>query len=144
MSTRSIRDVIAHRQPVTVARHTSVRKATRLMTQHETDVVLVVDGGELVGIFDARDVVRRVLAIGANADRATVAEVMTSDPVRLSSDAPLNHALHLMHEGGFQHVPIVDEGRVVGVISARDALGRAATEFEDELKARQGIAERMR
>ena len=69
---------------------------------------------------------------------------MTSHPVTISADKPLGHALHLMFEGGFRHVPVVRNGKPVGVVSARDALGSEMLEFESELRQRDDIAEHMR
>jgi len=85
-----------------------------------------------------------VLARGIDPDRMLIAEVMTSKVMTISPDRPLGHALHMMFEGGFRHVPVVEEGRAVGIVSARDALGAELVEFEGELRYRDEIAERMR
>ena len=69
------------------------------------DAVLVADGsGPLLGIFTGRDAVRRVLAEGRDADRTTLAEVMTRDPAAVPPRAAVMEALRLMRDGGFDHV----------------------------------------
>ena len=144
MPSRPIRDVIQDRKFVTVAPGSSVREAVRSMATHKVDAVLVVESKRLVGIFTENDAVRRVLATGADPDHTTIAKAMTKRPITATSDRPLAYALHLMFDGGFHHVPIVDDERVVGVVLARDALGSDLTRFEGELEQRAEIAAHMR
>ena len=67
---------------------------------------------------------------------------MTCDPVAVGPDKPFGHALHLMFEGGFRHVPVVDiHGAVLGVVSARDALDLDVLRFKQELRQRDALAE---
>jgi CBS domain-containing protein len=143
MPMRPIREVLRGQKLVTAAPGLTVREAARLMAAEKKGALPVVESGRLVGIFTERDAVFRVIARGLDPDKATIGEVMTRDPVTVSADKPLNHALHLMFEGGFRHVPAVEGGRVVGVISSRDALGMEVLEFEAELKGRDNLAERM-
>ena len=65
----------------------------------------------------------RVLASGLEPGATLVAEVMTADPVTIDARRPFKHALQMMLDGGFRHVPVLEAGSVVGVVSARDALG---------------------
>jgi CBS domain-containing protein len=64
---------------------------------------------------------------------------MTPDPQTVHPDKPFGYALHLMHEGGFRHVPVVENGRSLGVVSARDVLGSELREFATELQTREHI-----
>ena len=66
---------------------------------------------------------------------------MTADPRTIAPDRPLGHALHLMYDGGYRHVPVVEHGRPIGMVSARDALGPELAVFEDELVQREHIRE---
>ena len=66
---------------------------------------------------------------------------MTAELQTASPDKPLAHALHMMFEGGFRHVPVVEDGRPVGMVSARNALGLEIQQFEKELEDRDHIAE---
>jgi CBS domain-containing protein len=81
----------------------------------------------LVGIFTDRDAVLKVAA--AAADRRPVREVMTPDPVVLRRDDPVAVAIHKMAVGGFRHVPILDDGHPIGVVSARDVFRHLAADL---------------
>ncbi|MGH8706162.1 MAG: CBS domain-containing protein [Burkholderiales bacterium] len=143
MPTRPIRDILRNQKLVTATPGMSVREAARLMAREKKGALPVVESGRLVGIFTERDALARVLAAGLDADAVKLSEVMTRDPRTVAADRPLNHALHMMFEGGFRHIPVVDGGRVIGVVSARDALGPEMTQFEKELNQRDDLAERM-
>lgn len=145
MSARPIRHVIRNQQPITATRSLSVREAARLMKRERVSTVLIAESGKLLGIFTEQDALRRVLAEGRDPDATTLAEVMTPDPITVQADRPLNFAMHMMYEGGFRHMPVIeDDGRVAGVVSSHDALGPELTEFEEELEERDHIAECVR
>lgn len=143
MPTRPISQILRAQRLVTAAPGMSVREAARLMAAEKKGALPVVEDGRLLGIFTERDAVFRVLAHGLDPDTTTLAQVMTPDPVTVAADRPLNHALHLMYEGGFRHIPAVADGRVVGVVSTRDALGLEITQFENELQEREILAGRL-
>jgi CBS domain-containing protein len=143
MPTRPIRELLRRQKLVTAAPEMTVREAARLMAREKKGALPVLEAERLVGIFTERDALARVLAAGLDPDATRVAEVMTREPRTVSADRPLNHALHIMFEGGFRHVPVLDGGRVIGVVSARDALGPEITQFEKELEQRDDLAEKM-
>jgi CBS domain-containing protein len=110
--------------PLTLAPGTTVREACRCMRERSADAVLVATGsGPLLGIFTGRD-----------ADRATLTEVMTRDPTTLPPRATAMEALRLMQDGGFDHVPVVQDGRAVGLVSHGYFLGLEQTRLEEETK----------
>jgi len=81
-----------------------------------------------------------VLATGVDPDTTTLAQVMVSNPMTIRSDKPLGFALAMMADGGFRHVPVVDDnGAPLGMVSARDALGQDMLELEKELKRREEL-----
>jgi signal-transduction protein with cAMP-binding, CBS, and nucleotidyltransferase domain len=88
------------------------------------DCVLVVDGGRFVGIFTDRDAVLKVAGTRL-ADRR-IGALMTHDPVVLRHDETIAVALNKMAVGGFRHIPIVEDGRPIGVVSARDVFRHLA------------------
>jgi len=141
MRHRSARDVIAARKPITVHGGTTVLAAARLMKKHHVGALMVVEGEHLIGIFTERDIVFRVLAEGRAVSTTRVSEVMTASPRTIDADQAVGHALMLMYDGGFRHVPVVDNGRPLGMISARDALGPELQEFELDLVQRDHIGE---
>jgi CBS domain-containing protein len=80
--------------------------------------LVVAAGGRVIGIFTERDALRKLA--GSNLDGVTVAEVMTADPVVLRTDDSVAVAIHKMAVGGFRHIPLVDGGAPVGMITAHD------------------------
>ena len=144
MPHRSVRDVISSQKPLTAPGNTTIATATKLMKKHSVGALMIVEDGHLAGIFTERDAVFRVLAESRDPKKTHVAEVMTTKPKTIGPDKALGHALLMMHEGGFRHVPVVEHGKPLGMISARDALGLELQEFEGELQQREHIGEVMR
>ena len=144
MPHRSVRDVIANQKPFTAPGGTTIATATRLMKKHNIGALMIVEHGHLAGIFTERDAVFRVLAESRDPEKTHVADVMTTKPKTIGPDKAVGHALLMMYEGGFRHVPVVEHGKPLGMISARDALGPELQEFEGELLQREHIGEVMR
>lgn len=138
---RPVRSIIEDQKPITASADITVAAAARLMKEHRIGALLVLQEGRLAGIFTERDALFRVIAEGRNPARTHIAEVMTANPRTIAPDRPFGHALHLMHEGGFRHVPVVENGRPLGVVSARDALAPDLQQFVAELGKREHIGE---
>jgi CBS domain-containing protein len=138
---RPVRSIIQDQKPITASADITVAAAARLMKEHRIGALLVLQDGRLAGIFTERDALFRVIAEGRDPKKTRIAEVMTANPRTIAPDRPFGHALHLMHEGGFRHVPVVDNGRPLGVVSARDALGPDLQQFVAELDKRTHIGE---
>lgn len=141
MPQRPIASVIARQKVLTAPANMTVHDAALKMKQRNVSSVLVVDAGRLIGIFTERDAVSRVLAEGRDAKHTKLASVMTKNPKTIDPGKPVGHALLMMYDGGFRHVPVVKDGHAVGMISARDALGPELQEFESELERRKRIGE---
>ncbi|HVS32773.1 MAG TPA: CBS domain-containing protein [Thermoanaerobaculia bacterium] len=99
-----------------------VRDVARRMSKENIGAVAVLDGGKLVGIFSERDVLARVVVPGLNPDDTPIAKVMTRDLVVGAPRDDVDAALQKMHAVGCRHLPIVDDGNLVGMISIRDLL----------------------
>lgn len=138
---RTIRDVIEHQELVTAPPQMSVQEAARLMKDRRVGAMMIVEAGLLVGVFTERDALNRVVAEGRDARTTVLAEVMTANPRTVSSGASFNAALELMHEGRFRHVPVVDAGRPVGMISVRDALGPELESFVYEMLRQEQVSQ---
>jgi CBS domain-containing protein len=138
---RPVRAIIEDQRPVTAAADMTVASASRLMKQRRVGAILVLDKGRLAGIFTERDALFRVIAEGRSPETTTLAQVMTPNPRTIGPDRPFGHALHLMYEGEFRHVPVVENGRPIGIVSARDALGPDLQQFISELDKRTHIGE---
>ena len=99
------------------------------MRDEETADILVVEGGRLVGIFTERDAALKLAGpAGAGIDLATtpIRDVMTHDPVVLRAADSVAVAVQKMAVGGFRHIPITDDGRPTGVVTARDVFRHLA------------------
>ena len=141
MPQRPIRKLIASQNPVIAEADMTVTEAARRMKERRVGALLVMREDRLAGIFTERHALFRVIAEGRDPATTRLVEVMSANPRTISPDRPFGHALHMMHEGGFRHVPVVEEGKPVGVVSARDALGPELEAFVAELDKREHIFE---
>jgi CBS domain-containing protein len=141
MLQRNIRMIIEHQELVTTPATLTVTEAARLMKQRHVGAAMVVEDGKLVGVFTERDALFRVVAEGRDALTTPVSEVMTRNPQTIHPDKPFAHALQMMHGGSFRHVPVVEDGRPVGMVSARDALGPELESFVYEMLRQEHIGE---
>jgi len=133
--------MLASQTPVTANGEMSVAQAARLMKERRVGALLVMHEGRLAGIFTERDALFRVIAESRDPANTRLQDVMTANPRTIGPDRPFGHALHLMHEGGFRHVPVVEGDAPLGVVSARDALGPELEAFVAELDKREHIFE---
>lgn len=134
-----IREVMEHKKLLTAAPETTVGEAAKLMARRKVGAVLVVEQEKLIGIFTERDAVFRVMARGLDLKTTPLSAVMTAAPHTLGPDKTFGYALLLMHENGFRHVPVVEEGRLIGIVSARNALDPDLEEFVSESQRREQI-----
>jgi CBS domain-containing protein len=104
--------------------------------------VVVAEGQGIVGICTERDIVQKLVAAGLDSTATTVGSIMSANPQVIYEGKPFGHALHLMFEGGFRHLPVVDESKnPVGIVSVRDSLGLEVIRFSEEVSYRETIAE---
>lgn len=114
--------VLRPRTPLVVSPQEPVGAVLRLLVERKTGCVLVVQDLELVGIFTERDALIRInVDIERLRDRP-ISEFMTPSPARLNIGDKLVFALHRMDAGGYRHLPIFEDGELVGIISVRDVL----------------------
>ena len=139
MLSEPVRNVMERKRLVLAAPDASVSAAARLMAANKVGAVMVIEGKRLVGIFTERDAVFRVIAEQRDVETTRLAEVMTPAPVTVSPQESFGYALILMHEYGFRHVPVLENGEPVGMVSARSALDPDLEEFESEARRRKGI-----
>lgn len=141
MPNRTLQSVVSHRPLVIAKPTTSVYDASVSMREHGVGSVLVEEKGRLVGIFTERDLLNRVVAAGKDPAATVLDAVMTHEVIGLEADRPLSHALHLMHQNAFRHVPVLHHGKPIGIVSSRDALGMEWQQFEKEMKMADDIAQ---
>lgn len=114
-----------------------VAAAARRMARRNVGAMLVVEEGQLVGIFTERDIVFRVIAAGLDPRTTRLSEVMTRKPFTIEPSRPFGQALAIMLREGFRHLPVVERGKLVGIVSARNALDPELEEFASEARRRK-------
>lgn len=122
----------------------TVSQAAEAMQRQAVGAVLVVEAGQLVGIFTERDAVYRVIAAGLNVRTTILGQVMTPHPRTLGPDDRYGVALLLMREHGFRHVPVVAAGELLGIVSSRLALDPEMEDFVAEAHRRDSLEQRPR
>ena len=130
---RKMADLVRNQSPLALPPTASVMDAARQMRQRHVGSALVTnsDGG-LVGIFTGRDAVDRVLAEGKDPSATTLAEVMTRDPCTLTAKHDAIEALRLMQDARCRHLPVVHEGRLLGIASRGDFRGIELDRLDEE------------
>jgi CBS domain-containing protein len=139
MFSQRIRSVMEQKKLVTAAPETTVNQAAKLMAKRNVGAVMVVEYGRLIGIFTERDAVFRVIAKGRDAHTTPLADVMTDAPQTVDPDKTFGYALLIMHENGFRHLPVIENGKPIGIISSRNALDPDLEEFVAEAQRRKHI-----
>ena len=138
---QSVRTLMDPRKLILVPGSMTVREAAKLMKSKHYGAVLVTEGDELLGIFTERDAVFRVIAAALDPETTQLADVMTKEPKTITPDKTFGHAMLMMHEGGFRHVPVIDGGKLVGMVSSRNALDPDLEEFVFEEHRRKRLLE---
>jgi len=129
---RRIFEAMSATEAVILPPSATVHAAAVAMKERRQCVVLAMTADRLEGILTEQDVVRRVVAERRDAEHVTVAEVMTRHPDTIpASDLALT-GLQMMEDGGYRHLPVIHDGRVVGLISRVDFAGAEKTELEAE------------
>ena len=143
MFSTPVRSLIEPHKLLVASLESTVREATELMASRGVGAVLVVDREELLGIFTERDVVFRVVACGLDPDTTRLSSVMTHEPKTIAPDKSYGVAMAVMHENGFRHLPVVDKGVPIGVVSSRSALDPELEEFVSEERRRKRLLEQI-
>jgi CBS domain-containing protein len=102
------------------------------MNRRKVGSVLVMEGGRLVGIFTERDVLWRVVAAGLDPKTSLLGQVMTRNPITVEPTTSIQHVMNVFTEKRFRHMPVVDRGRLLGLISIGDVLRWAADVHRQE------------
>jgi CBS domain-containing protein len=131
---RQLGHVTLEHRPITLDQAVGVTEACDRMRDSQAGAVLVIDSsGALVGIVTGRDAICRVLAQRRDPAVTSLAEVMTANPKTMSPDQNTIDALRLMRDGGFRHVPLLKDGRIVGLVSRADFQSLHKQQYQEEL-----------
>ena len=133
-------DIIGGKQTLlTLGADVSVRQAAKLMAERHIGAVLITADGRLEGLFTERDVLNKIVAPGRDPEAVKLAEVMTRNPDTVSPDASALDTLIRMQTKGYRHVPVVDEGELIGIVSVRDLFNAVKRELEEDIQEREAF-----
>lgn len=131
LSSEKVRHVM-RREPFTVPLHSALKEAVEGIKARTTNYALVVDGESLAGIFTERDYLDKIVGNGISLNRP-VDEFMTKEPRCLGPDGSILQALDLIVEGGYRHIPVVENDKLVGVLTALSIVKYIAELFPTEV-----------
>ncbi len=135
MRLRIIPDIVNDQKLSALSKQDTAREAAKQMAEKDIAAIVVTDGGgKLLGIVTERDLTRRVIAGNRDADKVTVGEIMTGNPDTLAPRDSALDALELMGTRKYRHLPVVDDGRIVGMVSIRDLYAAVKTALEKDIR----------
>jgi CBS domain-containing protein len=135
MPQRQVADTIKSTTITAIDPDTTVRDAVKRMAERNIGAVLVIEDGRLTGIFTERDLAVRTIAQGLDVDSTRVDTVMTRDPDILNPQDSAYDALQMMQQNGYRHLPVIDQGRIVGMVSIRDIYGAVEKQLEEDVQS---------
>ncbi|HEX4858865.1 MAG TPA: CBS domain-containing protein [Usitatibacteraceae bacterium] len=137
MFDKPLHEVMDRNVLLTAPVRASVSDVAKLMERQNVGAVVIVDGQRPIGIFTERDAVFRVIAKGRDPLTTIMSDVMTPAPLVLGPESSYGHAMVLMQEHGFRHVPVVTDEQVIGMVTSRNALDPDLEEFVAEERRRE-------
>ena len=121
----------------TLSSNNTVRQALQLMADKNIGAIVIKDQDKLIGIFSERDYARKVVLKGKNSTDTKLVEVMSKEVITISSDIQIDACMQLMTDKRVRHLPVVDNGKSIGIISIGDVVRLMIDEQKyliDELK----------
>jgi CBS domain-containing protein len=129
-----VKDFAISQQLLSVKPEDSALDAARLMTRQHVGAVLVLQEGHLLGLFSERDLMSRVISAGLRPEATRIDQVMTANPVVVDSDTTAEQCLRLMNQIRCRHLPVMAEGKPIGMVSIRDLMLHRLREKEAEIQ----------
>ncbi len=131
---RIMPDIIQNQTITSLSATRSVLEGAKLMAEKNVAAIIIVDDGKLSGIVTERDLTQRVLAKGLDAKKTSIGDIMTKDPDTLSPGDSALDALELMSVRNYRHLPVVENGEVVGMVSIRDLYSTVKKGLEADIR----------
>lgn len=136
---RIMPDVVGAQPLSTLSPDDSVIDAVTLMRDRRIGAILITTDGVLAGIITERDIVFRVVAARLDPETTRIADVMTAEPDVAAPGDGVMAALERMQSGGYRHLPVVDDGALVGIVSIRDIYASVRAELEEAVIERDAF-----
>jgi len=135
MQRRIIPDVVKRQTISSLKTENTAYEAATMMVKANIGAVVILDGKDrLIGIVTERDMTRRIVAKGLDPKQTRLADIMTKNPDTLAPDDSAVDALELMQARNYRHLPVVEGGKCVGMVSVRDLYSAAKTSLEESIK----------
>jgi CBS domain-containing protein len=133
---RTVRQLLEGKKPgvVTIEAGEPVRTAIQLMADHFIGALPVIEGGRLAGIVSERDYARKVVLMGRKSTETTVGTIMSAPVIHVGPAQTVNECMMLMTEHRIRHLPVLDGGELIGVISIGDCVKAVIDEQEHEIE----------
>ncbi len=129
---RNLLDAKGH-DVLSIAPEATVLDAVKLMAEKSVGALLVMEGERLVGIVTERDYARKVILKGRASDDTPIRDIMTCDIVTTSSNSNIQTCMSQVTEGRIRHLPVVDDGKVTGIISIGDLVKAIIADQQEEI-----------
>lgn len=113
---------------------TTVFDALHVLARHEVGALVVMADERLVGVFSERDYTRKVALLGKNSKEMRVAEIMTANVFTVTPQTPTHECMALMSQKRIRHLPVVEDGQVVGMLSIRDLMDDIIADHEKTIE----------
>lgn len=135
MST-TVRQILANKNAniITATPQQTVLEALQLMAEKDISAVLVTEGARLVGIFTERDYARKVALKGRSSKDTQIAEVMSQNLLTVSPSHTVEQVMSMMTENRFRHLPVVDKGTLIGIVTIGDAVKTVIAEQDQTIE----------
>ena len=132
---RTVRQVLASKSPDVhaIGPDAPVIDALRMMAEHRIGAVLVLEGDRLAGIVSERDYARKVALAGRSSQQTPVRDIMVAAVSTVGPDETVARCMQMMTDGRFRHIPVLEDGSVVGVVSIGDMVKAVIEDQQVEL-----------
>jgi CBS domain-containing protein len=128
---------------LTVHVRSSIAEAARKMRDHDVGCLVVTSGSHVLGILTERDILSKVIARSRSPDATVVRDVMTQQVIACNRDTSITRARRLMAEYRIRHLPVIEKGVAVGMISSRDVLAHQLSEAKAKLRKQSKLLQEL-
>lgn len=139
MARHIVPDVVSKQDLSSLSPNETVLAAAKLMTGRKIGALLILEGEKLVGILSERDIAGRLVAEEKSPGETLIAAIMTPKPETIDPKASVMDALQRMQEGGFRHLPVEADGKIIGMVSIRDIYAAVREDLEEAVLEREAF-----
>ena len=131
---KKLSDIMNPKKFVCLPGSATAAVAAKKMLERQVGAIVVMEDGKLLGIVTERDINYRLVAIGRDAVNTTLVDIMTRNPKTMPPATPVVDALDLMQKHGYRHVPLAEDGKVIGIVSLGDIFMAVKHALEQDIE----------